>query len=1261
MFLDDLDTEFHLYWFYSYQEKYDCIIRMPGDLSMENSFNAIGILPVTDDCENRSTEMYARSIENVNSSQTMFILTTLDSFHNAFIFNPSCSPFTVPPGVSMMKQEHDLILIIQEDFRDLFATVSIVHNSEGVCGEGASPLLHSQKDRDAMVQVFTVRSLCGVAKISYQRRILLQWAPYLLDKPGGCHVNSGLRYHYSVRVWKISIRTTIPLFATLTVTYDKQRYKEVHAERLEESVKGTMAYLFFNVIYCNIIKLKMYLWSFDRYRFVDLPIYLNIRSGNFHIHDTKTSELNCKEAHSNIASINEVLICDYTIDFMYKERSNKYFYIGEYNATLDHYVINDQGTKYQYVFMSSYNITGIEASQICAHRGHQWSLMSLPSSDFFAKSLMEWLYKATLQASVNFEQTLGFFFQANIDTITEVWKCSYIKRVITMAMFNWVKFCNIRECRLAHFYVDHLKDILHSQYLTLCDNDSSLQGDARSLNNVCGLYLTHGSVLVPCDVVLYNVGVICQKTNTFKIRHIYEISENSAFYLHKALTNIKTQNLRPPFVTNLMKLLHLKNFDCNIIFSTVMAHLFICRDRTYILDHHVCDGVHDCPGGKDEENCEEVCRSHNTYRLMTHLCFDSCHDLNCSCQSLYFHCKGTSQCIPKSKICDCRNDCNDGSDEQKHLCSYTTCALVQNQLNTTHHRTDIFLDRSFHTFDTSASLVCFIPPDVKIFFFHVMKYFAETYPNMRLPVHKFCDGQHDCHNGIDERYDCHKISVAPSFRCAKDHRFVNFGQLADRFVECPSSYDDELILFFNHNCQHSPCKCVGFSVLCTGMLPSLYTVSFWTFAKTLEIIQIQSNASQIFTLLQELKYILYLTLEHDELTSLHNGSFRSLQYITVIDLSHNQLASIAEGTFKHQLFLSSLDLSHNQLTQLTRAFMDSLVSITELNLSENPYLPTEFPLKFSMQSLCTLHTVHADICCLFPDTVKCIPDVTGKDIIGDCQTVLGHDVLLGFMVFYICVNLVLNGSSFLKWVIDARCGWRASHILGCNLNAADGLITLYCGILVFADIMWRHNVGHVALQWKRSGLCRIASFILSFSLDLSTVSTLLIAIDIFACFVIHPFKRRGLSIYVVVCVLPVFWMCASILPLLATVLLPPAVTNNACIILGFSLPLSYSIPYLVTSSLSFSIITMLYAVVFITVQRSRQQSCSRSANMHTFVYKLGGIILTNFVAWVTIATVTILSICNVKVYPFLETVFGLTMFPMNALINPALTLFRRHK
>ena len=202
-------------------------------------------------------------------------------------------------------------------------------------------------------------------------------------------------------------------------------------------------------------------------------------------------------------------------------------------------------------------------------------------------------------------------------------------------------------------------------------------------------------IFVPCELLLPAAVMICEqrdvKTSSAKHLPIVEMIhqmftkmyQNSTFS-EKNSTDVDSDlqellvariyNTNSPslftkmnpnstgFVSDIKKIREL----ARLYQKTNSSSYFQCSDFTFILNHHVCDGLNSCSNGEDEKKCRHVC-FFNNHAHHSQECFESCHKSNCSCDSLYFQCN-SGGCVPSSKICDTFNDCADKSDESAHLC-----------------------------------------------------------------------------------------------------------------------------------------------------------------------------------------------------------------------------------------------------------------------------------------------------------------------------------------------------------------------------------------------------------------------------------------------------------------------------------------------------------------------------------------------------------------------------------------------------------------
>ena len=306
-------------------------------------------------------------------------------------------------------------------------------------------------------------------------------------------------------------------------------------------------------------------------------------------------------------------------------------------------------------------------------------------------------------------------------------------------------------------------------------------------------WLSRAVILVPCDLIIYNTKFVC----SYEVHERTEMIEFSDFL-------VKTSH---------DSFFHSSSFRQHILNKQNI--FFMCKDRTFILNYHECDGIGNCPECEDEQNCTNVCDFHQNAIPINRNCFTSCHMSNCTCSALFYQCK-LGGCIRSSKICDDHDDCIDGSDELMEICS-GHYHLFHSMFN--HNWKETLMIPSVH-----SVLSC---------------------SNFLIPSFQFCDGVSHCDHGLDERKAiCDSVTIPLSLQCPGEGIFVTPQWVTDEIVHCKFSFDDELPSLMDEHLPPS-CQGKGFAVMCseTSSVPALKNMT-----KSLTLNRIMFHNNEPYTL-----------------------------------------------------------------------------------------------------------------------------------------------------------------------------------------------------------------------------------------------------------------------------------------------------------------------------------------------------------------------------------------------------------------------------
>ena len=248
------------------------------------------------------------------------------------------------------------------------------------------------------------------------------------------------------------------------------------------------------------------------------------------------------------------------------------------------------------------------------------------------------------------------------------------------------------------------------------------------------------------------------------------------------------------------------------------------------------------------------------------------------------------------------------------------------------------------------------------------------------------------------------------------------------------------------------------------------------------------------------------------------------------------------------------------------------------------------------------------------------------------------------------MTLTVPNGTCLAWNLSTHNRRKASNLLMISFNMADGLMAVYVFMTLAYHHVYHGDIAYIALQWKTSVMCKVAGVIFMSSISMSNFTTMLIALDRFLCIVYRKFQLFGFTKQQCIVALIASWFAGLLLPVLSALVSDNTITNSACILIGGSVNVGFSIAYSVTYMLVFACTICVYAIFAYNVNQSHKASKSE-ANIFQVMFRLGAVAVTNFLVSMTVTTLSLLAVVT-YVPPSLEAMLAFLLFPLNSCLNP---------
>ena len=371
-----------------------------------------------------------------------------------------------------------------------------------------------------------------------------------------------------------------------------------------------------------------------------------------------------------------------------------------------------------------------------------------------------------------------------------------------------------------------------------------------------------------------------------------------------------------------------------------------------------------------------------------------------------------------------------------------------------------------------------------------------------LPFHLVCNGRRDCIHGEDEHM-CDDYICKGLLRCKGSRICAHPTQICDGKIHCPQGDDER---FCDWKSCATNCTCVGYSLICTGLLDetlppmhsdytkhmsvsrsNLRNPHFHNICSQKELIHLNLSDNRIHDICSSLylDYELYKTihlldLSHNMIRTLKPYCFRKMTSLRIISLAYNRLQLIHGDAFL-SVPLEYLNIKRNKIREIKAQTLNGISNIGILDICDIQLHSIDKHAQNMLSHVPKLTFSDPRLCCILQH-VKICQKLLG--VMDHCPKILPHRligyiiILIGvFSAFTNAVGLIMN-TKFLK---DSLHTATVSYLMATNI-----VLGTYLPLIGSVDLYYDKRIAVYHIGWAKSYLC---SF-----MEVSSSTTLMISL-----------------------------------------------------------------------------------------------------------------------------------------------------------------------
>ncbi|EDW78563.2 uncharacterized protein Dwil_GK16506 [Drosophila willistoni] len=657
-------------------------------------------------------------------------------------------------------------------------------------------------------------------------------------------------------------------------------------------------------------------------------------------------------------------------------------------------------------------------------------------------------------------------------------------------------------------------------------------------------------------------------------------------------------------------------------------------------------------------------------------------DANNNCQSGYFHCNGTAQCVQQRANCDGEVDCDDGSDEWN--CDNEVDAKYWDHLYRKQpfgRHDDIPIGKCFWP---NENLSCPCRGDEILCRFQQLNALPNNLPVNNLATLDLTGNNFDI---IHETFFASLPSVESlvlkfcTIREIASHAFDRLASIPlktlymddNKLSELPEYFFTKgnqlriLILARNHLQQLNRSNFENLQGLqeldLRGNRISHFTANIFANLPSLEVLHLNENRLQLLypeMFPNTLSNLHTLSLAHNQIKDIARETF-PFPRLRYLFLAGNQLTHIRAATFCNLTSLQGLHLDENQIEKFDLHAFDCLINLTSLLLTGNRFQTLDPQVLKRLEKLQYIYFSRFHLCRAAENVRVCDPHGDG---ISSIQHLLDNQILRGSVWVMASIAVVGNLLVLLgRYFYKSRSNVEHSLYLR-HLAASDLLMGIYLTLIACADINFRGQYIRHEESWRHSGLCAFAGFLSTFSCQSSTLLLTLVTWDRLMS-VTRPLKPRDTEKLRIVLRLLVLWGISFILA--AAPLLPNAYfgthfygNNGVCLSLHIHDPYAKGWEYSALLFICINTISLIFILFsYIRMLQAIRDSgggmrSTHSGRENVVATRFAIIVTTDCACWLPIIVVKLAALLGCEISQDLYAWLAVLVLPVNSALNPIL-------